>query len=206
MEWHVVTWCSYKLSQKPVISSKVTATVSEMVYSSLSEWLHAFRNTNSFFRVRPKYSQAHLSEWCAESWSTSVCCLALWVANHLVTVKSTPTTLLLPLAFFCHEWSYDTISCVKSIWTDRLPVWVLKAIGSFPPFYLPGRWAVFTVVLHYSSSVLDWEYAYHKGIHRKLVKRYTPIKDLVHTLNCSFGFISFQNCRATWYGVTSSEN
>jgi hypothetical protein len=49
-EWPLVTWCSYKFSQKPVISSKVMMTVLELVYSSLNEWLHAFRKTNSFFR------------------------------------------------------------------------------------------------------------------------------------------------------------
>jgi hypothetical protein len=170
VEWPLVTWCSHKLACKPAISSKVTMKSLELVYnSSLSEWSHAFRNINSFFRVRPNIDEPTWPndvQW----WSRSVFCLAVCVENHLATAKSTSTTLRLPLPFSCYEWSHATNFCAKYTWTDRLPVWVLKANGTFPhPFYLPGRWTAFNLVLHHSSSVLDREYAYHKGMYPKLV-------------------------------------
>lgn len=192
MEWPLVTLCSYKLPWKAAISSKVTTRGLELVYSSLSEWLHAFRNTNSFFRVRPKYRWAQLSERCAERWGRSVCYLAFCRANHLVTVKSTPTTLLLPLAFYCHEWSHATTFCAKCTWTDRLTIWVLRRMVASPLRFIYQEMSC----LYYRSPQFvfsTWESMLTIRLYIGSQLNVALIKDHEHTLNWGFGFCLVSN-------------
>jgi hypothetical protein len=60
-----------------------------------------------------------LERW-ADGWSKSACCLAFCIANHLVTVKVTPTTPPLLLALSSHAQSHDITCCDRYI-TQFLP-------------------------------------------------------------------------------------
>lgn len=57
--------------------------------------------THSVFRSGRShaYGRVHLVERCAKIRREPLCCLALCTANRQVTIRCTPTTLLLPLVF-----------------------------------------------------------------------------------------------------------
>jgi hypothetical protein len=60
-----------------------------------------------------KHWQGHLANDSQERRSRSVCCLALCRENRLVIVRSTPTTVLLPLCFSCLACPHF-ITCVTT--------------------------------------------------------------------------------------------